>query len=52
LILYAVALKVDGSLQYDVEMKVPAADAKGVGRKAARKLLEQGADKLMDEIRS
>ena len=52
LILYAVALKVDGSLQYDVEMKVPAADAKGVGRKAAQKFLEQGADKLMDEIRS
>lgn len=52
LILYAVALKVDGSLQYDVEMKVPAANAKGIGRKAARKLLEQGADKLMEEIKS
>lgn len=52
LILHAVALKTDGSLQYDIELQVPVNDAKGVGRKAARKLLDQGADKLMEEMKS
>lgn len=50
-ILQAVALKVDGSLQYDVEMEAPAADAKGLGRRAARKLLDQGADRLVEEMK-
>jgi hydroxymethylbilane synthase len=50
-ILHAVALKVDGSLQYDIEMKAAKSDAKGLGRKAARKLLEQGADKLVEEMK-
>ncbi|TVR29939.1 MAG: hydroxymethylbilane synthase [Balneolaceae bacterium] len=50
-ILHAVALKVDGSLQYDIEMKAAKADAKGLGRKAARKLLEQGAGKLVEEMK-
>lgn len=47
LILHAVALKTDGTLQYDIELKAPSAQAKGLGRKAARELLEQGADKLV-----
>lgn len=51
-ILHAVALKVDGSLQYDIELKATVNDAKGLGRKAARKLLEQGADKLVEEMKS
>jgi hydroxymethylbilane synthase len=50
-ILQAVALKTDGTLQYDVEMNSPVDSAKGLGRKAARKLLEQGADKLVEEMK-
>ncbi len=50
-ILHAVALKVDGSLQYDIEIKAAKDDAKDLGRKAARKLLEQGADKLVEEMK-
>lgn len=50
-ILYAVALKTDGSLQYDIEMKATVDEAKGLGRKAARKLLEKGADKLVEGLR-
>jgi hydroxymethylbilane synthase len=50
-ILHAVALKVDGSLQYDIELKSAVKDAKGLGRKAARKLLDQGADKLVEEMK-
>lgn len=49
LVLYAVALKTDGFLQYDIELKSPSNQAKGLGRKAARQLLEQGADKLVQE---
>lgn len=52
LILHAVALKVDGSLQYDIELKSEIEKAKGLGREAARKLLEQGADKLIEETKS
>lgn len=50
-ILQAVALKIDGSLQYDIEMNAPVEEAKGLGRKAARKLLAQGADKLVEDLR-
>lgn len=50
-ILHAVALKIDGSLQYDVELKAPVAEAKGLGREAGRKLLAQGADKLVEDLR-
>lgn len=50
-IFQAVALKVDGSLQYDIEMTAPLNDSKSLGREAARKLLRQGADKLVEEIR-
>ena len=52
LILHAVALKTDGTLQYDIEMKSPVDEAKGLGRKAARKLLDQGADKLVEEMKN
>lgn len=52
LILHAVALKVDGTLQYDIELKSQTNKAVGLGRKAARKLLEQGADKLVEEMKS
>ena len=51
LIFHAVALKTDGSLQYDIEMKAPVDEAKGLGRKAARKLLDKGADKLVEDLR-
>ena len=50
-ILHAVALKIDGSLQYDIELKAPVKDARGLGRKAARELLAQGADKLIEDLR-
>jgi hydroxymethylbilane synthase len=50
-ILHAVALKIDGSLQYDIELREKANQSKGLGRKAARKLLEQGADKLVEDLR-
>lgn len=51
LILHAVALKTDGSLQYDIELKAPVDEAKGLGRKAARKLLDRGADKLVEQMK-
>lgn len=51
LILHAVALKTDGTLQYDIELKSPVDKATGLGRKAARKLLDQGADKLVEEMK-
>ena len=51
LIFQAVALKIDGSLQYDIEMTAPVNKAKGLGRKAAQKLLDQGADKLVEEMK-
>lgn len=45
--LRAVALKTDGSLQYDIELRKPISEAKNLGRHAARQLLKQGADKLL-----
>jgi len=50
-IFQAVALKIDGSLQYDIEMTAPVNEAKGLGREAAQKLLDQGADKLVEEMK-
>ena len=50
-ILHAVASTVEGSLQYDIELTAPVNDAKGLGRKAARELLAQGADKLIEDLR-
>jgi hydroxymethylbilane synthase len=49
--LHAVALKIDGSLQYDIELKAPVNESAGLGRKAARELLAQGADKLVEDLR-
>lgn len=51
LYLKAAALKTDGSLSYDIELSAPANDSKGLGRKAAQKLLKQGADKLVEEMK-
>jgi len=50
--LYAVVLKTDGSLQYDIQKRVPLEQARNIGREAASLLLKQGADKLVDEIRN
>jgi len=50
--LSAIALKTDGSLQYDIEMSAPISDAKGMGREAGRKLLEMGASEIVAELRS
>lgn len=50
-ILHAVALKTDGSLQYDIEKKSPVNQSGDLGRMAAREILKQGADKLVEEIR-
>lgn len=49
--LHAVALKIDGTLQYDIEINSPVADARGLGRVAARQLLAQGADKIVEEMK-
>lgn len=49
--LKAAALKTDGSLSYDIEMSAPVKDAPGLGRQAAQKLLGQGADKLVEEMK-
>lgn len=51
LILSAVALAIDGTLQYDIELKTSSDQAEGLGRKAAQKLLKQGADKLVQEAK-
>lgn len=51
LILYAVALETDGSLQYDVELTEKPESASGLGVRAADALLEKGADRLMDSLR-
>lgn len=50
--LSAIALKTDGSLQYDIEVSAPISDAKGLGRKAGRKLLEMGASEIVTDLRS
>ncbi len=50
-ILNAVALMTDGSVQYDIEISSPVENSEGMGRIAARKLLDQGADKIVQELR-
>ncbi|MEX0995268.1 MAG: hydroxymethylbilane synthase [Balneolaceae bacterium] len=47
LILHAVALKTDGSLQYDVEMTANPGEAEGLGILAGESLLDQGADEIL-----
>lgn len=45
--LYAAALTLDGSLQYDIEFTAPVAGSAGLGRRAGRELLEKGARDIM-----
>lgn len=47
----AVALKVDGTLQYDIETQSPVGEAKEMGRQAARQLLNKGASELVEEMK-
>lgn len=51
IVLHAVALRTDGTIQYDIELKTLSDQAKGLGRQAARELLEQGADELVQEVK-
>ena len=48
---YAVALAIDGSLQYDIEVTAPIRDSAGLGRSAARDLLAKGAGRLVEDLR-
>lgn len=48
----AVALMPDGSERYDFELREKADKAGDLGRRAARKLLKQGAAKVIEEIKS
>ena len=45
--LYAVALKIDGTLQYDIRLDSAPDTAPGMGRLAAKELLNQGTDRLV-----
>ncbi|MEX0594269.1 MAG: hydroxymethylbilane synthase [Balneolaceae bacterium] len=51
LVLHAVVLTLDGSLQYDLEMRAPAVDPNRLGFRMADALLEQGAHELMEDLR-
>lgn len=51
LILHAVALKTDGSVQYDIEKSAPVKSAENIGREVAQILLSQGADRLIEDLR-
>lgn len=48
--LKAVALTLDGRERFDFEKTVPASDAKGLGKTAARQMLDEGAGKVMEEL--
>jgi hydroxymethylbilane synthase len=50
--LSAIALKTDGSLQFDIEVSAPVEAAKGLGREAGRKLLDMGASEIVADLRS
>lgn len=50
MILHAVALTLDGSIQYDVELTAPAGKTEGLGIKAAENLLEQGANVIIEDL--
>ena len=49
--LSAAALTIDGTLQYDVELKAPADLSENLGRKAASILLKNGADQIIEDLR-
>ena len=51
LILHAVALTLDGTVQYDVELTSPVKAATGLGNKAADQLLAKGADAIVEELK-
>lgn len=51
LVLHAVVLTLDGSLQYDLEMRAPAARPDRLGFRIGDALLEQGASELMEDLR-
>lgn len=51
LILHAVALNADGSIQYDIEKSARADQSENIGREAAKELLAQGADLLIEDLR-
>ncbi len=51
LILHAVALNADGSVQYDIEKSAPVNRSENVGREAAKELLSQGAGRLIEDLR-
>jgi hydroxymethylbilane synthase len=50
--LKAVALTLDGQERFDFEEVVPSVDAKGLGKTAARNMLNEGAAKVMEELKS
>lgn len=51
ILISAVALTIDGTLQYDIELKGPSDLSAGLGREAASLLLRQGADQLIEDLR-
>lgn len=51
LFLHAVALKTDGSVQYDIEKSANLKNSVNIGREAAKELLTQGADRIIEELR-
>lgn len=46
----AVALTLDGQERFDFEKTVPLSEAKGLGKTAARQMLDEGAAKVMEEL--
>ncbi|WP_069130588.1 hydroxymethylbilane synthase [Rhodohalobacter halophilus] len=50
--LAAVALTVDGKTQFDIELSSGVDESEGLGREAARKLLEMGAADIVSDLRS
>lgn len=51
LIFHAVALKTDGSVQYDIKKSVPVKNSANIGREAAKELLSQGAGRIIEDLR-
>lgn len=48
----AVALTIDGTDRYDYNKKIPVSDAENLGHEAARALLDKGAIKVIEEMKS
>jgi len=47
----ATALTLDGCERHDFEKKLPVFEAEGLGKKAARQLLDEGAAKIMEKLK-